>query len=103
MSLASTSSIARCTSIGTPLASCSAPGRLADDLDRETAAARPGRASPISAGAVHHVVDAGQRRDRRVGQRDEADVQRFDPVWVACLAMRAITGGPTVADPPWHE
>ena len=66
---------------------------VADDVDHERGLrARAGK--PHQRGPVHHVVDAGQRRDRCVGQGDEGDPQGFWSAVVCLSGHRAsrITG-----------
>ncbi len=71
MSLASIVSIERCTWIGTPLASSSGPA------DSPTISTWNGARAAVEAdqrGRVHHVVDAGQRGEHRIGHRHQRDV-----------------------------
>jgi len=64
--------IARCTSIGTPLASKQGSRLLADNLDPE----RRRRAGAGQRHPVHHVIDPRQSGNDGVRQGDEGDLQR---------------------------
>ena len=75
MSLASMASIERCTWIGTPLASSSGPAD-SPTISMWNGARAGALDGSISAVRVHHVVDAGQRGDHRIGQRQQRDVAR---------------------------